>query len=142
MTVGEESGLFWVPSAGGTIPPGAIEGGITVYGEALYIGRFRHQQSMVIGKVHPSHGVAYVSFGEKEHRSTRYEVQCFRTNSEKQKFGVRAITCSRPRQASTAKKIETNSPISWEQVDCEYGITSLHHVHGGHDVDGEPLFVS
>nr|KAB1091599.1 DUF3421 domain-containing protein [Acinetobacter baumannii]MBO0672114.1 DUF3421 domain-containing protein [Acinetobacter baumannii] len=66
--------LEWRFTSGGDIPPGAIQGGMTSEGEPLYIGRHEHDGTMTIGKVQPSHGVLYISFGGGEHSYSNYEV--------------------------------------------------------------------
>jgi len=64
----------FVASSGGLIPSNAVRGGEDQSGETLYIGRAMHQGSKVPGKLHPSHGVVYVSWGGKEHAKRDYEV--------------------------------------------------------------------
>lgn len=66
----------WVPSSNGSVPPGAIPAGNTASGEPLYIGRARYMQSLTPGKVHPSHGCAYICFGGSEVSLRVYEVLC------------------------------------------------------------------
>uniref|UniRef100_A0A1E1W0H1 Uncharacterized protein n=2 Tax=Pectinophora gossypiella TaxID=13191 RepID=A0A1E1W0H1_PECGO len=68
--------IRWLPASNGQVPVGAIPGGNTHSGETLYIGRVRYNRSTTPGKVHPSHGCLYISFGgiEVPHRS--YEVLC------------------------------------------------------------------
>lgn len=65
----------WVPAADGAIPPGAVEGGFDG-SEQLYIARAVHEGSLIPGKLHPSHGVTYVSWGGGEHGHNEYEVLC------------------------------------------------------------------
>ncbi|KAJ8913705.1 hypothetical protein NQ315_007422 [Exocentrus adspersus] len=64
----------WVKSSFGSVPTGAVEGGITSTGERLFIGRARHAGSISVGKIHPSHGVLYIPFGGKEISYHYYEV--------------------------------------------------------------------
>ena len=66
--------LVWTSSSGGQIPLGALQGGKQSDGEPLYVGRAWHDSSLVIGKVHPSHGVLYVPFGGEEVAIRDYEV--------------------------------------------------------------------
>lgn len=68
--------LRWVPATNGNIPPGAIEGGRTMSGETLYVGRARHQLSVTPGKVHPSHNSCYIGFGGAEVAHKMYDVLC------------------------------------------------------------------
>lgn len=64
----------WIPSSNGQVPPNAVSGGQD--GEALYVGRARHEGSLLPGKLVPSHGVCYVSWGGAEHPHNEYEVLC------------------------------------------------------------------
>ena len=54
----------WQDSQNGHVPPNAVAGGRTESGETLYIGRSRHQGSLTVGKIHPSHGCLYFPFGK------------------------------------------------------------------------------
>jgi hypothetical protein len=49
-------------------------GGKTEDGETLYIGRVKHDGTLTIGKVQPSHGVCYISYGGKEIRYSDFEI--------------------------------------------------------------------
>ncbi|KAG5875133.1 hypothetical protein JTB14_015459 [Gonioctena quinquepunctata] len=64
----------WVSASNGRVPPCSIEGGKTASGEELYIGRANHMGSQTVGKVHPSHGTCYISFGGKEISCRNYEI--------------------------------------------------------------------
>lgn len=66
--------LEWVGSAGGNIPSGALQGGVSEQGEPLYVGRVHHEGSLTIGKIHPSHGCCYIPYGGSEHSYPDYEV--------------------------------------------------------------------
>lgn len=66
--------LVWVPSSGGEVPLGALQGGRQSDGQTLFIGRAYHNGSMVIGKVHPGHKTLYVSFAGNEIPIHDYEV--------------------------------------------------------------------
>ncbi|RWS28818.1 natterin-4-like protein [Leptotrombidium deliense] len=68
--------LIWIHASNGTVPTGAIQGGKTASGEPLFVGRHRHQGSVTVGKVHPSHGKLYLSFGGNEESYSEYEVLC------------------------------------------------------------------
>jgi len=61
-----EDAVSWVDAAGDTIPEKAIQGGVSVEGEALYIGRVTHEGALTIGKFHPSHSCLYISYGGAE----------------------------------------------------------------------------
>ncbi|XP_065209329.1 uncharacterized protein LOC135837847 [Planococcus citri] len=68
------SNVAWQSASNGQVPKNAIVAGQTSDGEKLYIGRAIHQSSLTPGKVHPSHGVLYISFGGKEITHKDYEV--------------------------------------------------------------------
>ncbi|CAG9860049.1 unnamed protein product [Phyllotreta striolata] len=64
----------WTSDSNGRVPSNAVVGGRTKQGETLYIGRVFHQGSLTIGKIHPSHGTCYISFGGAEISYKNYEV--------------------------------------------------------------------
>ena len=66
--------LEWVPASDGKLPNGAIQGGQESDGEKLYIGRASHDVAVVIGKVHPRHGVIYLPYSGKEVKVNNYDV--------------------------------------------------------------------
>ncbi|XP_053605719.1 uncharacterized protein LOC128672526 isoform X2 [Plodia interpunctella] len=66
----------WLPGSNGQVPVEAIAAGNTVSGEPLYIAKVRHRGSITPGKVHPSHGCCYISFGGMEIPYKTYEVLC------------------------------------------------------------------
>lgn len=66
----------WNPAAGGEIPADAFEGGQDINGENLYIGRARHEEALIPGKLVPSHNVVYVPWSGAEHAKNEYEVLC------------------------------------------------------------------
>ncbi|XP_048006920.1 uncharacterized protein LOC125242230 [Leguminivora glycinivorella] len=68
--------VHWVTASHGSVPPDAIIAGNTHNAEPLYICRVKHMRSVTPGKVHPSHGCAYISFGGSEHSYKHYEVLC------------------------------------------------------------------
>src|SRR5699024_3003848 len=63
----------WRHASNGFVPGDAVEGGVDVNGEMLYVGRANDSGDMIPGKIVPSHGVLYVPYGgeEKAHTSTR-----------------------------------------------------------------------
>jgi hypothetical protein len=69
-----EDAVSWVDGTGDTIPENAIRGGTSADGEALYIGRATHEGSQTIGKVHPSHGCLYISYGGAEINYPEYQI--------------------------------------------------------------------
>ncbi|KOB67603.1 Farnesoic acid O-methyltransferase, partial [Operophtera brumata] len=68
--------LRWLPASNGEIPVGGIAAGNTHNAEPLYVARVRHLRSITPGKVHPSHGCCYISFGGTEIPYKSYEVLC------------------------------------------------------------------
>ena len=56
----------WIRSSSGKVPQNAIPGGYTSTDEILYIGRKIHEGVMTLGKVQPSHGCLYTSYGGYE----------------------------------------------------------------------------
>lgn len=64
----------WIKNSGGRIPDGALPGGYTENGETLYIGRAYVNGTLSIGKVHPSHGYCYVSYGGSQYAKRNYEI--------------------------------------------------------------------
>lgn len=55
------SGFKWVVSLNGNVPKGAVEGGKTVTGEALFVARAQHLDTVTPGKVHGSHRCMFLS---------------------------------------------------------------------------------
>ncbi|CAG4945288.1 unnamed protein product [Colias eurytheme] len=76
VLVANPNKVRWIPASNGQVPSGAITGGNTHTGEPLYIARVRHRGSITPGKVHPSHGCAYISFDGSEINYKNYEVLC------------------------------------------------------------------
>ncbi|KAI5631233.1 hypothetical protein NE865_16052 [Phthorimaea operculella] len=76
VLIARPESLKWVPASNGAVPPGAIAGGRTASGEALYVGRARYQLSVTPGKVHPSHNCCYIAFGGNEVAHKMYDVLC------------------------------------------------------------------
>ncbi|XP_077523001.1 natterin-4-like [Amblyomma americanum] len=74
VLVSDGASLAWLPSSGGDVPSGAIQGGVTSSGEPLYIGRARHEGNLTVGKFHPSHKTVYVPFGGVEYGYSQYEI--------------------------------------------------------------------
>lgn len=70
----ERKSFKWVESSDGSVPRGAVPGGITENGETLYVGRARHCDHLIVGKVHPSHGCMFIAHCHGEHRAIIYEV--------------------------------------------------------------------
>ncbi|XP_046388970.1 uncharacterized protein LOC124157923 [Ischnura elegans] len=66
-------GFEWVSSSGNNVPAGAVPGGFSK-GEVLYIGRAPHMGTLPIGRVQPSHGVCYISYGGNEFSYPDYEI--------------------------------------------------------------------
>ena len=66
--------LTWTNARRGNVPLGALQAGRQNDGEALYVGRAWHSGSLITGKVHPSHGVLYASFGGDDLPFRDYEI--------------------------------------------------------------------
>lgn len=66
--------FFWVPGSNGSVPSGAVQGGVSPGGEALFIGRTLHAGTLTPGKVQPSLRSLYIPYGGSEHRYDSYEV--------------------------------------------------------------------
>ncbi|XP_076351216.1 natterin-4-like [Tachypleus tridentatus] len=66
--------LEWHYTSNGLTPTGAIQGGRSNTGEPIFIGRVDHNGTKTVGKVHPSHGVLYISYDGKEISHSNYEV--------------------------------------------------------------------
>ncbi|XP_078049756.1 uncharacterized protein LOC144476545 isoform X1 [Augochlora pura] len=64
----------WVHAANGYVPEGSVEGGRTMNGETLYIGRTYHNGVPCSGKIQRSHGVLYIPYEGKEIPCKNYEV--------------------------------------------------------------------
>lgn len=94
----------WVAASGGNIPPGSMEGGFD--GEQLYIGRARHEGALIPGKVQPSHGVCYISWGGGEHPHSDYEVLCAGGG-----YWVPVESGNIPPNAMPAGETETGEPL-------------------------------
>lgn len=70
-------GYGWQPCFSGAVPPNAVRSGLTRTGEPLYVGRGHYNNSLCVGKIHPSHGCLYIPFGGQEVRLNTYEVLVF-----------------------------------------------------------------
>lgn len=64
----------WVCSKSGEIPKNGFPGGYTQNGETLYIGRVRHDNKLLVGKIHPSYKTCYIPYNGKELEFSEYEV--------------------------------------------------------------------
>lgn len=64
----------WVQTSGDAIAPNALPGGESEDGEPLFVGRVAHEGTMTVGKVHPSHGCCYISYGGQELAFSDYEI--------------------------------------------------------------------
>ncbi|KAM7344215.1 uncharacterized protein ACRADG_011035 [Cochliomyia hominivorax] len=70
----DNSEYKWVAAESGEVPPNALATGYTENGETLYTARCIYNDRMRYGKLHPSHGVAYVPFEQKEVNNRNYEI--------------------------------------------------------------------
>lgn len=64
----------WVSASNGVVPGNALESGYCQTGETLYTARTTLNGRIRYGKLHPSHGCAYVPYKEKEINNRNYEV--------------------------------------------------------------------
>lgn len=53
-----------------------VVAGETSGGEPLFVGRARHEGTITLGKVQPSHGVCYIPYGGQEIAYDNYEILC------------------------------------------------------------------
>lgn len=67
------TGFSWVVSANGNVPPGTIQSGTQSDGTPLFVGRTHFEGSLMVGKIHPSHGCIYVPYGGREQSVSSYE---------------------------------------------------------------------
>ena len=66
--------LVWVSASNGNVPPNAVSGGSDFQGEQLYVARINLPSGPTPGKLPPSHGGAFASYGGVEIIQTTYEV--------------------------------------------------------------------
>ncbi|KAM8712943.1 hypothetical protein ACLKA7_013298 [Drosophila subpalustris] len=66
--------LKWEQASHGNFPSNALKTGYAESGEVLYTGRALHDHRMLLGKVHPSHGVLYMPYAGSEVNTNSYEV--------------------------------------------------------------------
>lgn len=64
----------WVAAEGGHVPINAFAAGHSEQGETLYIGRVKFEDTLIVGKIQPSHAVCYIAFEAKELNFKKYEV--------------------------------------------------------------------
>jgi hypothetical protein len=74
VLTGPPAALSWIDATNGEVPPNAVVGGSEPGGEVIYIGRAIHNGTVTVGKVHPSHGCCYVSYGGEEICFKEYEI--------------------------------------------------------------------
>lgn len=115
----------WVPVTGGQIPPEATPGGMD--GEQLYVARARHEGALIPGKLVPSHGCCYVSWGGAEHPHNEYEVLCGGGNTWVPTSGGNV-----PPQAMPAGESEDGEPLFVGRVNHNGTVTpgKVHPSHG------------
>ena len=66
--------LVWVSASNGAVPPHAVSGGSDFQGEQLYVARIQLPSGPTPGKLPPSHGGAFASYGGLEIARTTYDV--------------------------------------------------------------------
>ncbi|XP_070496801.1 uncharacterized protein [Chironomus tepperi] len=70
-----EGSANWVVADSGNCPQNAFRAGYSeVYSEPLYVGRYKHGDSIVCGKIQPSHHVCYIAYEGNELNNKHYEV--------------------------------------------------------------------
>lgn len=69
----DHESVKWMPSSNGQLVGNELVGGTTFEGEKLYIGRGSHEGSIIVGKVHPSHGCLYIPYDGREVCLKEYE---------------------------------------------------------------------
>ncbi|XP_037827878.1 uncharacterized protein LOC119615916 [Lucilia sericata] len=117
----------WQPCFGANIPPNAIPVGETVSGsEPLFIGRGHHGNSLVVGKIQPSHACLYIPFAGEEIKLDKYEILV---------YGGAAV----------APHPEEGDLIKFEDYkwlpSSAYANIPTNAVVGGNDVDGDMIYV-
>lgn len=65
----------WINAANGHVPGDAFKAGRDENG-ILYIGRAKHKNDLLPGKVVPAHSTVYVCYGGKEIAKDEYQVLC------------------------------------------------------------------
>ncbi|KAM7342823.1 uncharacterized protein ACRADG_010104 [Cochliomyia hominivorax] len=126
LLVGEN--YTWQPCFGANIPPNAIKAGETVANsEPLFIGRGHYGNSLVVGKIQPSHACLYVPFGGKEVKLDKYEILV---------YGGAAATENVPEEGDLIKFED----YKWIHSSA-YASVPPNAVIGGNDVDGDMIYV-
>lgn len=69
------SGYQWKSCVPPWAPDGAIEAGTDIDGNAIYVGRAKHNGHWIPAKAVCSKGVAYVPYGGKEHAKNANEYE-------------------------------------------------------------------
>uniref|UniRef100_A0A1W7RA66 Methyltransferase-like protein n=1 Tax=Hadrurus spadix TaxID=141984 RepID=A0A1W7RA66_9SCOR len=100
----------WLFGSSGQVPPCAVQGGYDG-GDTIYVARAHHNGDNIPGKLLPSHGCVYVSWGGEEHSHHSYEVLCNPQGSQ----------------------------LEWKY--CGGGDVPSGAVQGGTTADGEPLYI-
>ncbi|XP_064214053.1 uncharacterized protein LOC659212 [Tribolium castaneum] len=149
-----EQRFDWVKTTEDKIPEGAVEGGRTVDGEPLYIGRVEHEGSHTVGKVHPSYKCCLIPFDGKELRFTEYEILILRQfNTMEGGYGFRPeFSLSAPfnypqyppNQNFYPQSQNTsfhNQAFRWVDSSIAYGSVPPTALQGGMDGDGHPIYV-
>ncbi|XP_065369116.1 uncharacterized protein LOC135961541 [Calliphora vicina] len=126
LLVGEN--YTWQPCFGANIPPNAIQAGETVNGsEPLFIGRGHYGNSLVVGKIQPSHACLYIPFAGEEIKLDKYEVLV---------YGGAGVNANRPEESDLIK-FEDHKWIH----SSAYANLPPNAVVGGNDVDGDMIYV-
>ncbi|TMW40209.1 hypothetical protein DOY81_014711, partial [Sarcophaga bullata] len=123
LLVGEN--YSWQPCFGANIPPNAIRAGENSgTGEPLFIGRGHHENSLVVGKIQPSHACLYIPFAGQEIKLEKYEILV---------YGGGAV-------AGNSHDLIKFEDHKWIHSSA-YATIPSDAVIGGNDVDGDTIYV-
>lgn len=80
----EEVPLFWVPAAGGEVPEGAVQGGLSESGEPIFVARalLQDEDRYVAGKVRPDFEHGFFAHEDDEMNREEYEVLTYGQDAE------------------------------------------------------------
>ena len=64
----------WVTALGNKVPENAFCAGNSEQGESLNVGRAKHENSIIVGKIHRRYNLCYLPYKGKEIEVTDFEV--------------------------------------------------------------------
>lgn len=76
--------IDWVESKDGQVPAHTVVGGRAEDWENLHIGKVKHDNETVIGKVHPRHFCLYIPWGDAEYKVTTLYLHLIDKNQPKE----------------------------------------------------------